>query len=250
METTTCAKKDCEQGQLERVRFFPRQLLTANDLQQEQGYLREKQRRHNRFLHGWGIVCGLDVKQPSASDPFKLTICSGYALSPQGDEIYVPAAAEFDLSQRCAGAEANANPCDKKADASAALKEKKVYVAVKYAECMTRPVRTLPNGCGCDEMACEYSRIKDGYEVACLDALPDAYFLQENKSESVTDLREALTKKDQALSCPECPHDPWVLLAVVTITKNSDEKRKAGSPPFEIGLTYEHRRILASSSML
>jgi len=52
METTTCAKKDCEQGQLERVRFFPRQLLTANDLQQEQGYLREKQRRHNRFLLG------------------------------------------------------------------------------------------------------------------------------------------------------------------------------------------------------
>ncbi len=37
---------------LERVHYFPRQLITANDMTAEQDYFRQKQRRHNRFLHG------------------------------------------------------------------------------------------------------------------------------------------------------------------------------------------------------
>ena len=36
-----------------RVRYFPRQLLTADDMRTEQEYLREKLRRHNRLLHRW-----------------------------------------------------------------------------------------------------------------------------------------------------------------------------------------------------
>src|SRR5439155_8263842 len=37
------------------------QLLTAIDLQTEQAYFREKLKLHNRCLHGYGIVCGLDI---------------------------------------------------------------------------------------------------------------------------------------------------------------------------------------------
>src|SRR5947209_10205738 len=47
---------------LERVHFFPRQLLTADDMDAEQHYFRQKLRRHTRFLHGWGVVCGCEVK--------------------------------------------------------------------------------------------------------------------------------------------------------------------------------------------
>ena len=46
---------------LERVRYFPRQLLPADDLSAEPDYLRERARRHNRYLHGWGVVCGCSV---------------------------------------------------------------------------------------------------------------------------------------------------------------------------------------------
>ena len=46
----------------ERVRYFARQLLTADDLTQEQEYLRGRMRRHNLFLHGWGVVCGAEVR--------------------------------------------------------------------------------------------------------------------------------------------------------------------------------------------
>ena len=38
---------------LERMRYFPRQLLTADDMRTEQEYFREKMRRHNRYLVGW-----------------------------------------------------------------------------------------------------------------------------------------------------------------------------------------------------
>src|SRR5262245_3269703 len=83
---------------IERVRYFPRQLLTADDMCAEQEYLLEKLRRHNRFLHGWGVVCGLEVVKPGEQDPkWQVTICPGYALTPQGDEILITDKIKFEL---------------------------------------------------------------------------------------------------------------------------------------------------------
>jgi hypothetical protein len=47
--------------QLQRLSYFYGQQLGPLDLQGEQAYLREKQQLANRFLHGWGVVCGLEV---------------------------------------------------------------------------------------------------------------------------------------------------------------------------------------------
>ena len=55
---------DCFQAggvKLERVKYFQRQLLTVDDMVTDQDYFRQKMRRHNRFVHGWGVVCGLNV---------------------------------------------------------------------------------------------------------------------------------------------------------------------------------------------
>src|SRR5215467_13182077 len=83
---------------LERVRFFPRQLIGAEDLRLEQEYFRQKLRRHNRFLHGWGVVCGCEVKPaPTAEKPWRVRICPGYVLTPQGDEVMIGSEALFDL---------------------------------------------------------------------------------------------------------------------------------------------------------
>ena len=56
---------DCTQLELvtlERVRYFSRQALTAEDMTADQEYFRAKLRRHNRYLHGWGVVCGMIVE--------------------------------------------------------------------------------------------------------------------------------------------------------------------------------------------
>jgi len=47
--------------EFKRPNYFRGQMLGPREFQGEQGYLREKFRLHNRCLHGYGVVCGLEV---------------------------------------------------------------------------------------------------------------------------------------------------------------------------------------------
>ena len=71
----------------ERPRYFPRQLITPDDMNLAQDYVRNRMRRHNRLLHGWGVVCGAIV-QPG-KDPWTVVISPGFVLGPYGDEISI-----------------------------------------------------------------------------------------------------------------------------------------------------------------
>ncbi|HWO25309.1 MAG TPA: hypothetical protein VNO30_41500 [Kofleriaceae bacterium] len=54
----------------DRVNYFYGQLLGVRELQAEQRYFLDKHRLHNRYLHGYGVVCGLEVKLcPRPRDP-------------------------------------------------------------------------------------------------------------------------------------------------------------------------------------
>ena len=70
---------------LTRPNFFYGKLLTVEDLTQEQTYFIEKSKRHNRSLHGFGIVSGLKV----STDAGKIKITAGMALDCEGNEIIV-----------------------------------------------------------------------------------------------------------------------------------------------------------------
>src|SRR5262249_24981618 len=71
-----------------RPRFFPGQLLTDEDFNQLERYVIEKNKLHNRYLHGWGVACGLEVVCDPC-DARRVTVRSGYALSPCGEDILV-----------------------------------------------------------------------------------------------------------------------------------------------------------------
>lgn len=192
--------KETDRYYSERVRFFPRELITAEDLILEQEYFRNKLRRHNRLLHGWGIVCGAQVCPGGTNE---VIIKPGYILGPYGDEIYI-------------SEELRLNVCDERFDCSVApdpcaeVRRKEcaegelLYVAVRYVECFSRPVRVHTAGCGCDEAACEYSRIRDHYEIKALTKRPHRPCLPEERMVNYCDK-----------SCPDCPDQPWVVLAVV-----------------------------------
>ena len=77
-----------DDGARERVRYFSGRLLGVDDFNQEQEYLLGKARRHNRMLHGWGIVVGLEVSA-TASERTQVSVAPGYALGPCGNEISV-----------------------------------------------------------------------------------------------------------------------------------------------------------------
>lgn len=71
---------------LSRPHYFSGKLLTVEDLTQEQTYTIEKFKRHNRSLHGFGVVSGLKV----TTDAGKITVSAGMALDCEGNEIVVP----------------------------------------------------------------------------------------------------------------------------------------------------------------
>lgn len=70
-----------------RPRFFAGQLLTEEDLNRLDRYIVKKNQLHNRYVHGWGVACGLEV----VCHPCEGTVLvrPGYALSGCGDDIVV-----------------------------------------------------------------------------------------------------------------------------------------------------------------
>ena len=70
---------------LKRLRFFLGQVLTAESFELEQQYFREKLKRHNRLLHGFGIVSGLKV----SVQPGQIIVEPGLALDCEGNELVV-----------------------------------------------------------------------------------------------------------------------------------------------------------------
>jgi hypothetical protein len=228
---------------LERVRYFPRQLITADDMLAEQQHFRQKLRRHNRFLHGWGVVCGLNVTAaPGVADPgkppkwpWRVKVSPGYALSPHGDEIYVAEPVCLDLAT-CLNSQPD--PCEAGEPRTLVRPETgKLYVAVRYVECETRPQRVHPLGCDCEDVLCEYSRIRDDFEIGCL---------PENPPEEGLPLICELLGHESVSSpeCPECPDSSWVVLAVVTLPKEANTAIAEGD------INNSARRPLFSTTML
>jgi hypothetical protein len=218
---------------LQRTRFFARQLVGPEDFTQDQRYFREKHRRHNRMLHGWGVVCGCEVSPAgdAANEPRPYTVCvaPGYVLGPYGDEILVDAPVTFDVRRVAddvrGGCPPPADPwCSPvKVDRGDATP---FYLAIRYDECQARPVQT-ESGCGCGS-ECEYSRIVDGFTLGILDELPEVYVseLPENRNE-FDDLGQQGTTSCAAYyrtigrRCPPCPTSPWVILADLTVSNGT-----------------------------
>jgi hypothetical protein len=200
---------------LEQPKFFPRQLVTPDDLTQILVYLKEKQRRHNRLLHGWGIVCGARLKE--GQKPCEIIVEAGYILDPYGDEILIDRDVTVNLCQESLDGNA-VSPCVGTADPWCSNiqidrpSDKPLYIAVRYAECQTRPVRVAAMGCGCNEMECEYSRIRDSYTIKVLTSLPSTYADPMPQPQ----LRDILNCT-QEQSCSTCPTAPWIVLGDVIL---------------------------------
>jgi len=230
----------CEGGEargLERTRFYAQQLVGPDDLTQDQRYFGEKLRRHNRLLHGWGVVCGARVR--AGATACELLIEPGFILGPFGDEIVLDRVVSFDVCKQsgsevsgCCGDDLDPWCGEVHEDCAEGTR----YLAVRYKECLSRPVRSPGGGCGCgcSDDACEYSRIRDGYAIALLRDLPASYVpFQSPNFQSL--LEHCLG--GNARACPPCPKDPWVILADVMI--GSDCKVRG----FDC---FRHRRYVLS----
>ncbi len=237
---------------LERVHYFARQLITADDMTAEQEYFRQKLRRHNRYLHGWGVVCGCSVlPYPDSDHPWQVRVCPGYIITSQGDEILITEPVDFDLAgdwYRAYDPCARPSPCPPTGLQPAAATPQTVYLAACYAQCDARPVRVHPVGCACDEAACEYSRIRDSFELVRLLDLPESH-----KKGKAADKQWYTTYRSWVQSpgdpppapvWPEVADDPCVVLASIKLPAQKDTQISS------VDISYEGRRVLYSTTAL
>lgn len=245
----------CSAEPLERLRYFNRQLLTADDMRLEQAYFREKRRRHNRYLHGWGVVCGCSVEPMPQAKSWTVQVCPGYAVGPQGDDILIDHAVTVDLSLGATPEPCTVRrPCPPVGEMPGPGEPpRQAYVAVRYAECHSRPVKLHPAGCGCDETGCEYSRIRDSFEIKVLWSLPQSHA---DAAQDDQAWRERLQKLSQEAlhrraglpvpPCPACVSEPWVVLATVTLPAVQAQ----GTAPLPLQVGYADRRVLLATQRL
>jgi hypothetical protein len=88
-------------------------LLSEADLNNEQSYWLAKSRLHNRYLNGWGVVCGMQVVCGECDG--WVTVRSGYAIDPCGNDVIVCADQNFNVLQAiqncCAPAKQQTSNC-------------------------------------------------------------------------------------------------------------------------------------------
>jgi hypothetical protein len=146
---------------LDRTRFFAGQLLTEADLNNEQSYWLAKSRLHNRFLHGWGVVCGMQVVC-SECDGW-VTVKTGYAVDPCGNDIIVCTDTPFNVVkaiQDCCMPTKQTVNCSPLRSASSPNCQDIVQtwcIAIQYQEQPSRlvtplvpaPPQSTTCGCGC-----------------------------------------------------------------------------------------------------
>src|SRR6266852_6373346 len=137
------------------------QVLMAADLTSLQNYFKAKNRLHNRYLHGWGVVCGLEVVCNDCDG--YVTIRPGYAIDPCGNDIIVADCTAFDVVKAiktCKDAQkAKIGPCDPYMPApDPACKDIESHwcITLTYKEVETAYVRSLAAAvpmpaasCGC-----------------------------------------------------------------------------------------------------
>ncbi|MDH5179223.1 MAG: hypothetical protein OEZ39_14585 [Gammaproteobacteria bacterium] len=74
------------------VKYSNGLVLGVDEFNQEELYLLEKHRLHNRTLHGYGTVCGLKLSAELFDGSWEITVAPGIAVNPRGQEIRVPEA--------------------------------------------------------------------------------------------------------------------------------------------------------------
>ena len=155
----TCGSVEC----FERPRFFGGQLLTDKDLDAAQRYVIEKNRLHNRYLVGTGVVCGLAVRCDPCCDG-SVIIEPGYAIDCCGNDIVVCQEASFNILDCFKQAETPY--CDRELyeyRSQCDQESKKYCLAIFYDEEPIKPVTALIRDSGCKNVRCEPSRTRETF---------------------------------------------------------------------------------------
>jgi len=172
LDTAGCGCKDaesssngCGDGLLPATPFTALQyhfgmLLGVDDLETAQAYPRGKIRLHNAWLHGEGVVWGLDVQFNKARE---LLVTPGLALDAAGHEIHLDAPACLDL-----GKWFDKHKDDEDFtfdDDGAGGRRFDAHVVARFRACLARPVPAIADPCAGTEIDTAFSRVTETIEL-------------------------------------------------------------------------------------
>ena len=119
--------------------------LTDDDLNRLEHYVVAKDKLHNRYFHGSGVVCGLEVVCDPCSAT-NVTVKPGYALSPCGEDIIVCKDASVnvcDLINHCKPRRNDCDPYGAQTPADCKQGIQRFVLSICYSETPSRGVQPL-----------------------------------------------------------------------------------------------------------
>lgn len=175
-----CKPKACPScggmGCFERPRYFCGQLLTDKDLDAAQRYVIEKNRLHNRYLFGTGVVCGLAVRCVPC-DECAVTIEPGYAIDCCGNDIVLCEPAPFNVCEYIEKCLREKEPsCEGKIrplSSRCGELPKEYCLIVSYSEEPARPITAMVRSNGCSVSRCEPSRTREIFRFDLIEKRDD-----------------------------------------------------------------------------
>ncbi len=162
MNEENLKNKHCMYNNFKRARYFHGMLMTERDFTEEQKYHNEKRKMLNRMLHGWGVVCGLEIK-PTKPASSTIIIRPGLVLDCNGNEICVTEEYPLKIDKIIKSDPSPKVQAAECAEPENGEEEQKWYITIRYEEKTSDPVAVYAPAGGCEEKACEYSRTREGY---------------------------------------------------------------------------------------
>lgn len=223
----------CDIPYFERNNYFYGKLMTARDFFAEQCYFNEKRWLINRMILGWGVVCGLDVRQKEGS-PGEVIVTPGLAIDCCGREVLV-------CEEKIIPLVPTESPCQK-IPKEPAQNGRTLALCLVYHECKTEAVPLPPMACDQKEKG-EFNRIRDSFVIKVIDLMEKPSQKQHpcpHEDEAIS-LHEYVCKRLRK-GCPECQDKQCVVLAILNIDKD-------GKLTGEID-TCTRRKLVYNNSLL
>ena len=195
----------CSTPVFERNCYYYGKPLAVQDFQLEQDYFNQKRWLINRMVHGWGVVCGLDVMLKTDSRD-TLIVTPGMALDCCGREILVCEPYEIELQPVL-------DEC--KTDPKSGKYLEPLVVCLEYHSRKTEPRKLPPIACDYEER-CVHNRVQDSFRIT---VKPESEYPPEQDAEGqrifICDPSRSLRENicNSLNDCPECGEDGCVILA-------------------------------------
>jgi hypothetical protein len=195
-------------------------LLGVEDFRTEQGFHVGRLRRHQRILHGAGVVAGFAVQYDTSS--FQLKVGAGYGIDTFGRDLLLD-------GERCVNVALWWNKHQKDDafdDVEPGVTKFDLDIVACYANCLDRPVPAIAEPCAGDASDIAYSRICETVALGLVrhlaetqDEAPSSYHLLR----LWLGLEEAARDADGNLPVD----DQWLLDALAAVQAQPAEQQQA-----------------------